>query len=61
MLADTERATTMPLRRRRAAAVAVLAGMTMASMLAIAVQPTLSAALGVDDVLLSQWGSSISN
>jgi hypothetical protein len=55
LLADTEYATTLPLRRRRAAAVAVLAGMIAAGGLAVLTQPVLSAAVGVDKILLAEW------
>lgn len=54
LLADTETATTQPLRRRRAAAVALLAGMSVAGALSVIAQPTLSSALGVDAVLVSE-------
>ena len=53
LLADTEQATTLPLRRRRAAAVAVLAGMSLAGALSIVAQPVLSQALGVDMLVVS--------
>jgi len=47
LLADSEIATTLPLRRRRLAAVAVLSGIAAASALAVFAQPVLSSALGV--------------
>jgi hypothetical protein len=47
LLADTERATTGPLRRRRAAAIGVLAAMTFAGGVAMLTQPALGAALGL--------------
>ena len=59
LLADTEIATTLPLRRRRVAAVLVLAGMTTASALAVVAQPALNAALGVDRFLYSAADSLI--
>ena len=55
LLADTEAATTLPLRRRRTAAVAVLAGMIAAGGLAVVTQPALSAAFGVDRILVSAF------
>jgi hypothetical protein len=48
LLADTERETTRPLRRRRAATVAVLAAMAASGGLAILTQPALGAALGTE-------------
>ena len=47
LLGDSEIATTQPLRRRRAAALAVLTGITLASAGALVGQPVLSAALGI--------------
>lgn len=54
LLADTEHATTLPLRRRRAGAVAVLVAMMAAGGLAVLTQPVLSAALGVDKIFVSE-------
>ena len=48
LLADTELATTRPLRRRRAATLAVLAAMAMSGGVSVLTQPVLSAALGAD-------------
>jgi hypothetical protein len=47
LLAETEHATTRPLRRRRALAAGVVAAMTMAGALATLVQPEMSLALGL--------------
>ncbi len=46
LLADTEIATTRPLRRRRAATVAVIAAMATSSALSVLTQPALRTALG---------------
>ena len=46
LLAETEAATTRPLRRRRAATLAVLVAMAMSGGLSVLTQPALSAALG---------------
>jgi hypothetical protein len=48
LLADTEVATTRPLRRRRLAALAVLGAMAASGGLAVLTQPALGAALGVE-------------
>ena len=50
LLADTEAATTRPLRRRRAATVAVVVAMMMSGGLSILTQPALTAALGADSL-----------
>lgn len=50
LLADTELATTLPLRRRRAAAVAVVAAMATSGALSVLTQPALSTALGAEAV-----------
>jgi hypothetical protein len=47
LLADTEGATMLPLRRRRAVAVALLAGMSMAGALSTVTQPEIGDAFGL--------------
>ncbi len=51
LLADTEIATTRPLRRRRAATVAVIAAMAISGALSVLTQPVLSSALGADGLI----------
>ena len=48
LLADTELATTRPLRRRRAATIAVVAAMATSGALSVLTQPALRAALGAE-------------
>ena len=48
LLADTEIATTRPLRRRRAATVAVIAAMATSGALSVLTQPALRSALGAE-------------
>jgi hypothetical protein len=48
LLADSEDGTTRPLRRRRAATVAVLAAMTLSGALSLVAQPEIGAAMGAN-------------
>lgn len=48
MLADTEQHTTLPLRRRRAVAITMIAGMLLGAFIATFAQPEIGTALGLD-------------
>jgi hypothetical protein len=54
LLADTEEATTRPLRRRRAATVAVLGAMALSGALSVVTQPEIGAALGSERATASR-------